>query len=142
MTEQDQIRVAHELLEAFNTNNWEKYKQYMTQDAVYNELGTQRRIEGIGQIIEALQGWKEAMPDVKGTVSNIFAGNNNVAVEVTWKGTHTGPLATPTGTIPASGKSQTTPGAWILQFEGDSVKESRNYFDMVTFLTQIGAMSQ
>jgi steroid delta-isomerase-like uncharacterized protein len=140
MTEQDQIRIAHELLDAFNSNNWEKYKQYMTQNAVYNEVGSQRRIEGIGQIIETFQGWKQAMPDAKGRVSNIFAGNNYVTIEVTWTGTHTGPLTTPTGTIPASGNSHTTPGAWILHFEGDTVIESRNYFDMVTLLTQIGAM--
>jgi steroid delta-isomerase-like uncharacterized protein len=140
MTEQNQIRIAHELLGAFNSNNWEKFSQYMTQDSVYNEVGSQRRIEGIGQIVEVFQGWKKAMPDVKGTVNNIFAGNNYVSMEVTWKGTQTGPLTTPTGTIPASGKSQTTLSAWILHFEGDTVKESRNYFDMAALLTQIGVM--
>ncbi len=44
------------------------------------------------------------------------------------------------GTIPASGKRQVTPGAWILTFEGEKIKESHNYFDMLSLLTQIGAI--
>ena len=32
--------------------------------------------------------------------------------------------------------------AWVFNFEGDRIKESRQYFDMVTFLSQIGAMPQ
>ena len=142
MAEQDLINVAREVVDAFNSSDWERTKGHMTVDTVYNEVGTQRRIQGIGQIIEALQGWKQAMPDATGTVTNAFASGNKVALEVTWDGTHTGPLASPSGTIPASGKRHTTPAAWIFDFEGDKVKESRQYFDMVTFLTQIGAMPQ
>ena len=58
---------------------------------------------------------------------------------MTWKGTHTGPLATPQGTLPASGKRQKTPAAFFFTFEGDKIKESRHYFDSMTLLKQIGA---
>ena len=58
------------------------------------------------------------MPDVKGTITNSFATGNTVTLEVTWNGTHTGQMETPDGTLPPSGKSQTTPSAWIMQFVG------------------------
>jgi ketosteroid isomerase-like protein len=58
---------------------------------------------------------------------------------VTWKGTHTGPLETAEGTMPASGKLQETPAAVFFAFEGDKIKESRHYFDSLTLLKQIGA---
>jgi predicted ester cyclase len=58
---------------------------------------------------------------------------------VTWKGTHTGPLVTAEGTIPASGKRQETPAAIVYTFEGAKIKESRQYFDLMTLLKQIGA---
>jgi predicted ester cyclase len=80
------------------------------------------------------------MPDVKGNVTNAISSGNSVLLEVTWEGTQTGPLETPGGTIPPSGKRQTTLSAWVFEFEGDRIKESRNYFDMVSFLQQIGAM--
>ena len=142
MGEQDVIRLARDAVDAFNESDWDRSRAQLTANTVYNELGTQRSLKGSDEIIKALQGWKQAMPDVKGTVTNSVASGNTVTLEVTWRGTHTGPLESPAGTIPASGKSQTTRAAWILDYDGDKVKESRHYFDMVTFLTQIGAMPQ
>ena len=142
MGEQDLIGIARGVVDAFNEGDWERTRAPLTPNTVYNELGTQRNIKGSDEIIEALQGWKQAMPDVKGTVTNSFASGNTVTLEVAWKGTQTGPLVGPAGTIPASGKSQTTPSAWVLEFDGDKIRESRHYFDMVTMLTQIGAMPQ
>jgi ketosteroid isomerase-like protein len=63
----------------------------------------------------------------------------SVALEVTWEGTQTGPLETPTGSIPASGKRQKTPGIWSIDVKDGKVQSSRQYFDMLTFLQQIGA---
>jgi steroid delta-isomerase-like uncharacterized protein len=136
----DLTSIAREAVEAFNTSDWERSKAILAPDYVLNELGTQRRIEGPDAAIESMQGWKEAMPDVVGTVTNTFVSGNTVTLQITWEGTQTGPLEGPMGTIPASGKRQVTPAAWILTFEGERIKESHHYFDMVTVLTQIGAM--
>jgi hypothetical protein len=67
------------------------------------------------------------------------ASGDTAVLEVIWTGTHTGPLTTAEGTIPASGKRQETPGAIFYTFEGDKIKESRQYFDSLTLLKQIGA---
>ncbi len=142
MGEQDVIRLARDAVDAFNESDWDRSRAQLTANTVYNELGTQRSLKGPDEILGALQAWKQAMPDVKGTVTNAVASGNTVTLEVTWRGTHTGPLVSPAGTLPPSGKSQTTPSAWVLEYDGDKIRESRHYFDMVTFLTQIGAMPQ
>jgi steroid delta-isomerase-like uncharacterized protein len=139
MAEQDLIKIAQGMVEAFNAGDFEKSTAPMADNGVYNELGTQRRIAGRNDVMAALKGWKEAMPDVKGTVTNSFASGSKAVLEITWEGTHTGPLETPGGTIPASGKRQKTPSTWVFDFDGERVKESRHYFDMLTFLQQIGA---
>ena len=72
-------------------------------------------------------------------MTSAFASGNKVALEVTWKGTHSGPLVTAEGTIPATGKRQETPAALFYAFEGNKIKESRHYFDSMTLLKQIGA---
>lgn len=136
----DLIEVAREAVEAFNASDWERSKAIMTPDYVYNEVATQRRIQGPEEVITALKGWKEAMPDVTGTITNALLSGNTVTLQITWEGTQTGPLEGPTGTIPASGKRQVTPSAWILTFEGEKIKESHQYFDMLSLLTQIGAI--
>jgi len=136
----DLTSIAREAVEAFNASDWERSKAIMTPDYVYDELATQRRIEGPDAVIEAMKGWKEAMSDVAGTVTNASASGNTVTLEVTWDGIHDGPLEGPMGTIPASGKRQVTYSAWIFNFEGEKIRESRHYFDMMSLLTQIGAM--
>jgi ketosteroid isomerase-like protein len=72
-------------------------------------------------------------------VTSSFASGNTAVLEVTWTGTHTGPLTTAEGTIAASGKRQETPAAIFFTFEGDKIKEARHYFDSLTLLKQIGA---
>jgi steroid delta-isomerase-like uncharacterized protein len=128
---------AKSVVEAFNNGDWDAARQLMG-DSTYNELGTQRSLQGEA-IIEALQGWKSAMPDVKGTVTNSAEGGQQVLLEVTWEGTQTGEMVTDEGTIPPSGKRQKTPSAFIFEYESGKLKESRHYFDMLAFLKQIGA---
>src|SRR3990172_1445788 len=113
MAGQDLASVASGVVEAFNQSDWERSAAALAPNSLYNEVGTQRRLQGSDEIIAALKGWKQAMPDVKGTVSKALASGNIAVLEVTWQGTQTGALETPGGTIPASGKSQTTPSAWI-----------------------------
>jgi steroid delta-isomerase-like uncharacterized protein len=125
-------------VEAFNNDDWDTTRQLLG-DSTYNELGTQRSLTSPDATIDAMQGWKAAMPDVKGTVTSTCESGQQVVLELTWEGTQTGELATPQGTIPPSGKRQRTPAAFVFQFEGGKLKESRHYFDMLTFLKQIGA---
>jgi steroid delta-isomerase-like uncharacterized protein len=126
-------------VDAFNIGDWEQVRAGLSADSRYDELGTQRMIEGPDKIVELFKAWKTAFPDAVGTVTSAVASGNKAALEVTWKGTHNGPLATAEGTIPASGKLQETPAAFFFTFEGDKVKESRHYFDSMTLLKQIGA---
>ncbi len=142
MAEQDLIQAARGVVEAFNASDWEGCKAAMTSDCVYDEVATSRRLQGVGDIITCWQEWKEAMPDVKGTVTNACASGNTVVLEVTWKGTHTGPLKSPSGEIPASGKQQTTRASWILNFDGGKITASRHYFDMLSFMQQLGLLPQ
>ena len=133
------VKIAREQVEAFSIGDWERVRAGFAFDSSLNELGTQREIDGPEKIVELFKGWKQAFPDAAGTVTRAFASGDTAVLEVTWKGTHTGPLTTAEGTIPASGKSQETPAAIFYTFEGDKIKESRHYFDSLTLLKQIGA---
>ena len=139
LTAEAMITIAREQVDAFNTGDWERLRAGLAADARYHELGTQRTVEGPEKIVELFKGWKTAFPDAAGTVTSAVGSGNTAAVEVTWKGTHTGPLETAEGTIPASGKRQETPAAIVFTFEGGKIKEDRQYFDLMTLLKQIGA---
>jgi steroid delta-isomerase-like uncharacterized protein len=139
LTTDEIVKLARRQVDAFNTGDWEQLQAGLAADSLYDELGTQRKFEGPEKIVELFKAWKTAFPDAVGTVTGAIASGNKAALEVTWKGTHTGPLETAEGTIPASGKRQETPAAFLFTFEGDKIKESRHYFDSMTLLKQIGA---
>src|SRR5229473_4713311 len=133
------IEIAKASITAYNEKDWSKAKDMLAADAVYDEKGTHRRIQGVGAIIEAFQGWANAFPDSKATFVSEFASGDTAVLEVVWKGVHTGPLQTPTGIIPASNKRIELPACQVLKVEGGKVTSFTHYFDMVTLLTQIGA---
>jgi steroid delta-isomerase-like uncharacterized protein len=139
LTTDEIVKLARKQVDAFNSGDWEQVRASLGADSRYDELGTERKIEGPDKIVELFKAWKTAFPDAVGTVTSAVASGNKAALEVTWKGTHTGPLETAEGTIPASGKLQETPAAFFFTFEGDKIKESRHYFDSMTLLKQIGA---
>jgi steroid delta-isomerase-like uncharacterized protein len=139
LTADELVKIARNQIDAFNNGDWEQLQALLASDSRYDELGTERKIEGPEKIVELFKGWKMAFPDAVGTVTSAVASGNKAALEVTWTGTHTGPLATAEGTIPASGKRQETPAAIFFAFEGEKIKTSRHYFDSMTLLKQIGA---
>jgi steroid delta-isomerase-like uncharacterized protein len=134
------VKLAREQINAFNKGDWELLRGILVSDPRYEEFGTERKVEGPEKIIELFKGWKQAFPDAAGAVTSAVASGDNAALEVTWTGTHTGPLVTAGGTIPASGKRQQTPGAIFFTFDGNKIKSMRQYFDSLTLMKQIGAL--
>src|SRR5205814_9060730 len=86
------VKIAREQVAAFNSGDWERLQAGLAADCRYDELGTARTIAGPEQIVELFKGWKQAFPDAVGTVTSAVASGDMVALEVTWNGTHTGPL--------------------------------------------------
>ena len=136
----DPIEVAKVAVEAFGDANWDRLRASLGPDSVYEEFATGRRIVGVEPIIEANEGWKHAFPDARGRVRNAVASGSTVTLEITWEGTHTGDLVGPQGTIPASGRSVSLPAAQVVEVEGDQAKSTRHYFDLMSLMTQIGAI--
>jgi len=140
MASPDLTQSAREIITSYSKGDWNGMKNLLAPNAVYNEFGTQRQIQGPDQIVKTLQEWKKAMTDSSGTVISVLGSGNRVAMEVKWQGTHNGPFTGPAGTVQPSGKHQTTPAVMIVTFQGDKATELNHYFDMVSFLQQIGAM--
>jgi steroid delta-isomerase-like uncharacterized protein len=133
------IEIAKAEVTAYNEKDWNKTRDMLSADAMYDEKATHRRLEGAGQIIEVFQGWANAFPDSKATFIREFASDNTAVLELVWKGVHSGPLQTPTGTIPASNKPIEVPACEVFRIEGEKIKSVTHYFDLLTLLKQIGA---
>jgi steroid delta-isomerase-like uncharacterized protein len=130
---------AKGLIIAYNDKNWDKAKAAITSDFLYDEVGTGRKVEGADQTLTAWKGWAQAFPDSKGSFDRAYAaGNDTVVLELTWRGTHQGPLGTPMGNIAPTGKTIEVRAVAIVEMKGEKARSQRHFFDMATLLQQIG----
>jgi steroid delta-isomerase-like uncharacterized protein len=135
---QQLIDAAKALIQAYNDKNWNAVRASITPNFAYDEVGTGRKAQGADQVIALWQGWAKAMPDSRGTVNSAVAGGSTVALELTWQGTHNGPLETPNGPLAATGKRFEIRACQVTEMVGDKAKAQRHYFDMATLLQQLG----
>ena len=137
---QASLESARGFIQAYNQADWGQLEALLTPDSVYDELGTGRRAQGGHEILDLYKGWKRAMPDSEGTVTSAVDGGDTAVLEVTWNGTFTGPWATPQGDVEPTAKHQTSRACIVLTFEGDRINESRQYFDSMSLMQQLGIL--
>ncbi len=136
----DAINLAKAGVEAFNDGDWEHSRRTLAPNAVYVEVATGRRTEDVESFIQLAKAWRSAFPDAKGTVTGALEGGTTAVLEITWAGTHTGPLATPAGEIPATGKKMSVAAVQIVETSNGKITEARHYFDLMTMLAQLGVV--
>jgi steroid delta-isomerase-like uncharacterized protein len=130
---------AKAVIQAYNDKNWDQAKASMTPDFAYDEVASGRKFTGIDETLAAWKGWAQAFPDSKGVIEGAHVSEDGtVVLELTWKGTHQGPLQTPKGPISATGKRIDIRACAIFQIAGEKARSQRHYFDMATMLQQLG----
>jgi SnoaL-like domain len=77
LTTEEIVELARKQMAAFNSGDWEQLRAGLAPDSCYDELGTQRKIDGPEKIVELFKGWKAAFPDVVGTVTSAIASAGN-----------------------------------------------------------------
>src|SRR6266699_4819904 len=105
MSQQSLTDAAKAPIIAYNDKDWKAVKAAVTPGFLYDEVATQRKIQGVDQVITAWQGWGTAFPDSKATFHNAYASGDTVVLEVTWRGTHKGPLADRDGSNTGNGQA-------------------------------------
>jgi steroid delta-isomerase-like uncharacterized protein len=131
--------LAKEQVIAYNEKDWDRARAALAPEVVYDEVGTHRKLKGVDDVLTAWKGWATAIPDSRATFHSETVSGNTAVLEITWKGTHSGPLNTGEREIPATGKKIELRAIQVVDVANDRVKSVRQYFDMGTLLQQIGA---
>jgi steroid delta-isomerase-like uncharacterized protein len=131
--------LAKEQVIAYNEKDWNRARAALAPEVVYDEVGTHRKLEGVDDVLTAWKGWATAIPDSRATFQSELVSGNTAVLEITWSGTHSGPLNTGEREIPATGKKIELRAVQVVDVANDRVKSVRQYFDMGTLLQQIGA---
>lgn len=107
-------------------------------DDVAVELPGGTVFAGRDGIIETAVAFYTAFPDIKLTPRQVWADENGIVAEQVFTGTHTGPLATPNGEIPATGKKAEFGLVDTFLVSDGKVTAHRVYYDNLAFMTQLG----
>ena len=86
--------------------------------------------------------WLSAFTQFNVEVMNVVAGDDQVALELVLRATHTGTLRTPAGDIPATGRSIEFPYCVIHQIKDGKLVREVGYGNAVTLMEQLGSMPQ
>jgi predicted ester cyclase len=90
-----------------------------------------------------LDGYVQAFPGNRFEIARTVVSGNSIVVEGVWIGKHTGPMILPDGsTVPASGRSVRVPYATLFTLEGDRISSHHAYWDMASFLGQLGLFAR
>jgi len=136
---------ARDLVEAFNrtfnTRAWDRAAAVLSPDVASTAPGVGTVI-GIEPFIAFAKGFAVALPDSRLEADTLIVDGNRVVVEGRYTGTHTGPLVTPQGEVPGSGRSLNLPYTDVFEIEAGRIARHRTYYDQMEMAQQLGLMPE
>ena len=125
-------------VEAFNSHDAKAFAATYAADAVVHDPLYPQPLKGRDAIEQDIVEFLRAFPDARFTLGPLLQNGETFAAEYNLRGTHRGPLASPGGEIPATGKSIDNGGAVFSKFNADGeVSEERRYYDVAGLLAQL-----
>lgn len=81
-----------------------------------------------------------AFPGIDHQIDHLVEAGDDVATEITVTGTHTEPMVTPQGELPATGKQLVLKAVNVMRLRDGKIAELRIYFDQMSFMGQLGLL--
>lgn len=135
---QNSAAIAQRHYDCFNDRDLSLSSVLITDQTEWTNVPLNRPFRGKEGYWEHIQKWVSAFSDMKLETLHRFAGDDFVVTELMARGTHDGPLSTPAGEIPPSGRSLRLPMCEVLLIRAGKIAAARLYFDSAQLLQQIG----
>ena len=129
--------LAERYYDAFNRGDLDEAVKAFSPDVETIEPGA-GTMHGADQWKAYGAGFKRAMPDARLNIKSAVEQGNTLSVEGVFTGTHTGPMATPAGEIPPTGRTVNLPYVDVYTAQGGRFVTHQVYYDQITMLAQLG----
>jgi steroid delta-isomerase-like uncharacterized protein len=142
MSVQDNLKLDEENFAAWNAHDVDGSLALYADDVVWQDLGSPQAMQGKEAARQYIQGWFTAFPDMKITVTNRVITEDQLAGELEFTGTNSGPLQLGPGMppIPATGRTVNGKGTYFVRFKNGKVAEVHTYPDAAGMMMQLGLM--
>lgn len=138
MPAKDHATVIRSLFEAFNAGDLSRCATFVTEDFELRDIATGQTFHGPQGLQQWLQGFLTAGPDANTSILTTIVQGDWAATEHIGRFTHTGPLLTPAGEFPPTGKQTELQIAEIYRMNDGKIALLHAYYDPATLMRQLG----
>ncbi len=139
-TRTDRAALTRESITAFDRSDWDALRALFDPAIVYEETGSGRRIEGLDALIEGLQTWRSAFPDMAGDVRRVAVDGRRHHDGGALAGhPHRAPRH-PVRRTAAERRHRRYLVEHVADRSGDVIVHERNHLDLLSMLVQLGAL--
>jgi steroid delta-isomerase-like uncharacterized protein len=132
--------VSQRYTEAANSHNIEAIEALFSDAAVLSEPAGE--FKGREAIVEYWREMFEAFPDLEARDELTAEAGDAAINEWVFAGTNSGPMKTPEGTIPPTGKRVRLRGCDVVTVRDGRIESHRVYYDQLAMMTQLGLVSE
>jgi ketosteroid isomerase-like protein len=141
MNNEQIIRRAYELAEKVDVKGW---VECFTSDGTFTDMSigvTYRGPDGPTGLGKTVEVYAKAFPDMHRELYRFFSVGDVVVVELALQGTHKGPLPTPMGIIPPTGKRMDAPCCDVFRLVNGKIQSFDCYPSGTVTFAQLGVLS-
>jgi steroid delta-isomerase-like uncharacterized protein len=112
----------------------------LADEFTFSDVMAPEAFVGREQVQAYMEGWFTAFPDMRAKTTNRVVTEDQVAAEVEFTGTNTGPLRMGAQEVPATGKPVTGTGTYFASVKDGKFVSFRVYPDVASMMGQLGLM--
>jgi steroid delta-isomerase-like uncharacterized protein len=139
---EDSASLIRKLFDAFNAKDLDAIEAIAADDFELIDVASGEKFRGPEGSRRNAEGWFTAFPDVQIELLNVVASGDWAFTEAVGRGTHSGTMHTPMGEVGPTGKHIEVHFSSIIKARDGKIVEGRDYYDAMTFATQLGLMPE
>lgn len=140
----DEVRRLEERgIAAWDAHDVEGFLALCADEIVWHDTSIPEPFRGKDAVRYYMQSWMTAFPDMRARTIHRVVTEDEVASQIEWSGTNTGPLQGPPGTpaMPPTGKRVSAgKGVYFARVRGGQIVEFSAYPDVAGMFMQLGIM--
>jgi steroid delta-isomerase-like uncharacterized protein len=130
--------VIREWTDALNRHDAGGFAALYAPNAILRDPQYGEPLEGRDAIRKDIEDFLRGFPDLHAVTRSVIESGDAYAAEGTFAGTHQGPLPTPDGEIPPTGRRVEFAGAGFYRLDGQRrILEESRYYDLAGLLAQL-----
>jgi steroid delta-isomerase-like uncharacterized protein len=129
------IRKAYQTAEDQDVAGW---IAAFTEDGTFTDESIPLTYRGPAELGKTVEVYAKAFPDMHRELHSFYVIGDIVVVQLHLQGTHTGPLESPAGTVPPTGKRMDAPCCDVFELVDGKIKRFDCYPEASVIARQLG----